>query len=76
LRGLERYRGLPAALRTGGHGLRAVMPCGAALTFGLTRFAAFWLVLETLVVKEVLLAGGENEIRAAIYTLQDSILKL
>ena len=41
----------------------------------LTGLAAFGLVAELLIVKEDLLAGRENEIRAAIDTLENLILE-
>jgi hypothetical protein len=38
-------------------------------------FAAFGVVFKLLIVKEKLLPGGENELIAAVDTLEDSILK-
>jgi len=85
LRGTEGNRGFLAALRAGGPGL----DLGVVITlsrrrrsgsqyghpFGLTGLAALGLILELFVVKEKLFPGGEDEIGAAIDTLQYLVLK-
>lgn len=38
--------------------------------FGFATFAAFWLVLKSFVGEKHLFAGGKNELRIAIRTLQ------
>jgi hypothetical protein len=42
----------------------------------LTGLAALWFVLQTLVVKEDLLAYGPDKLFTAIYALDSSILKV
>src|SRR5262249_54366027 len=77
LGGLEGNRSFPPALGAGSHGFAFGEPSApGTLTLGLTRFATLRFILEILVVKEVLLACGEYEIRSAVHTLEDSILKL
>jgi hypothetical protein len=46
------------------------------LALRLTRLATLRLILEVLIVEKVLLPRGEDEIRTAIYTFEDAILKL
>jgi hypothetical protein len=76
LGGLEGNRGLPSALRTGGHGFRfGKAPGGRTLTLVLTGFAALGFVLEILVVEEMLFSRCKYKIRSAIYALQDAVLK-
>ena len=70
---LERNRGLHAAFRTDGTRLRANTPPACALRLAL--FAVLRIVLELFVVKEKLLAGGEDELNAAIATLQSPVSK-
>jgi hypothetical protein len=75
----ERDSGLPSALRAGGHGFtlgEASATAAGALTLGLAGLAALGLVFEILIVEKVLLARSEDEIRTAVYTLEDAILKL
>jgi hypothetical protein len=74
LRWLERYGGLLAALRAGSFGLRPHRAATAATTrfcsFRLTRFAALWLVLKSLVGEKHLFAGSKDKLGAALGTLQ------
>ena len=42
---------------------------------GLARFAAFRLVLKLFIVEKKLLAGREDEVRAAVHALQNPILE-
>ena len=72
----EGNRGLPAALRAGGHGFALLETAARTLALRLARLAAFGFVLEILIVKKVLLPRGKNEVRSAIYTFEDAILKL
>jgi len=76
LRGLERHRGFPPALRAGGHGFALLKPTAGTLSLGFATLAALGLVFEILVVEKVLFTRGEHEIRSAIYALEDAILKL
>jgi hypothetical protein len=76
LSGLERDRGFPAALGTGGHGLGFGIAARRSLPLGLTWLAALGLVLEILVVEEVLFSRCEYEICSAIYALEDAVLEL
>ena len=48
-------------------------PCGA---LGLTRLAALGVVAELLLLEEELLAGGEDEIAAAVDALEDFVGQL
>jgi hypothetical protein len=80
LRWLERNGGFFAALRAGGLGLR---PYGASASsspsrfcsFRLARFAAFRLVLKSLVGEKHLFAGSEDKLGAALGTLQYLIVE-
>jgi hypothetical protein len=63
-------------LRAGGHGFALLKTAARTLTLRLARFATLGLVLEILIVEKVLLPRGKNEIRSAIYTFEDAILKL
>ena len=46
-------------------------PASAAFrAFGFAAFTAFWFVLKSFVGEEHLFAGGKNELRIAIGTLQ------
>jgi hypothetical protein len=48
-----------------------VCPASAAFrAFGFAAFTAFWFVLKSFVGEEHLFAGGKNELRIAIGTLQ------
>jgi hypothetical protein len=76
LGGFERYRGFPPALRAGGHGLALLETTARTLTFGFAVLTTLGFVLEILIVEKVLFTCGENEIRSAIYTFEDAILKL
>lgn len=71
---LKRHRGLPPALRTGGHGLRFGKATGRrTLTLVFTSLAALGFVLEVLVMEEVLFSRCKYEIRSAIDTLEDPV---
>jgi hypothetical protein len=59
---------------------RAVRPClcpdsGAAASLQLARLAALGIIVKLLVVKEQLLAGGKDEIFAAIHAPEYLVLK-
>ena len=77
---LERNSRFLAASRTIGAGLdlgvtgsrSSAHACGP---FGLARLAALGLVLELFVVEEELFPGSEDEIAAAIDTLQNLVLE-
>jgi hypothetical protein len=78
---LEGNRGLLAALGTSGSSLslRGRLPGNRCTqngnTFCFACFAALWFVLELLVVKKQLFAGGENKVRTAVDTLQYLVLE-
>lgn len=73
----ERNGCLPAALRTDGRGFRSWRPGRRrSLPLGLARLAALRFIFEVLVVEEMLFSRRKNKLRAAIRTLDDSILKL
>jgi hypothetical protein len=65
LGGLERDRGLLAALGTPGPGLRT-HPGAPAGALRLALLAALGVVFELFVVEEKLLACGKHDLRAAI----------
>jgi len=73
---LERHRGFPPALRTGGHRLRLGEPARRPLTLRLAVLAAFGFVLKILIVEEMLFSRSKYEICSAVYTLEDAVLKL
>jgi len=75
LRGFEGNRRFGPTLRAGCPGLCAD-PRVTAGAFGLALFAALRVVFELLIVEEELLARRENEIGAAVYTLQYAILEI
>jgi hypothetical protein len=82
LRRPEGNGGLLAALGTGGLGLRAHLRaaiCAAVAdtlgALGFATFATFGFVLEALVGKKHLFAGGENKLCATLGTLQDLIVE-
>jgi len=76
LGGLEGNCGLPAALRTGGHGFHfGEAPGTRTLALVLAGFAALGLILEVLVMEEMLFSRGENKIGATIHALEDAVLK-
>jgi hypothetical protein len=66
LRGLKGNSGFGGALRTDGPGFcaHAIAGSGHALNFAL--FATLWIILELLVVKEQLFAGGKDKVITAI----------
>jgi hypothetical protein len=66
LRGLKGNGGFCGALRTDSPGFcaHAIAGSGHALNFAL--FATLWVVLELLVVKEQLFAGGKDKVITAI----------
>ena len=80
----EGYRGLFAALRTDAVRLNFRMPlkiltrrCGPEHRhpFRFAGFAAFRLVTELFIVKKQLFARGEDEVCAAVNTLQHPVLE-
>src|SRR5215831_18401792 len=80
LRRLERDRGLLPARGAHGHSLDALArharPRRPRCAFGLTRLAAFRLVLEVLVGEELLLARRPDELRTAVHAPEDPVLEL
>ena len=67
LGGPERNRCFPSALRTVGHRFDPMIPRGRGpLAFALTRLATFGFVLEILIVVEMLLPSGKNEVRPTV----------
>jgi hypothetical protein len=71
----EGNRGFFPALRTAGFCFRphwgSVGAASAAFrAFGFAAFAAFWLVFKSFVGEKHLFAGGKNELRITIGTLQ------
>jgi hypothetical protein len=64
-------------LRAHRHGFGFGEPAtGRTLAFRFAAFAPFGFVLEVLVVEEVLFSRCKYEIRSAIHTLENAILKL
>jgi len=77
LRGFERNRGLPPALRAGGHGLRfREASARGTLALRLTVLAALRFVFKVLVMEEVLFSRRKYEVSTAVYTLENAILKI
>jgi len=66
LRGLERYGRFRGALRTDGPGFSTHSGAGSGYAFNLALLAPLRIVLELLVVKEQLFAGGKDEVVTAI----------
>ena len=78
LRWLEGNRGLFSALRTDRFGLHSLYVTRTRLAplsaVCLARLAPLRLVFEALVGEKHLLAGGKNELRSTLSTLQDLIV--
>lgn len=68
LRGLERNRGLRAALRTGRSGLRTHARRSAS-TFRLALLAVLGIIFKLFIVEENLLARRKDKLGAAIAAL-------
>jgi hypothetical protein len=78
----EGYGSFFAALRTNRSGLdpgvgMALGWCGSqhGHPFRFAGFAPFWFILELLVTEEELFSRREDEVRAAVNTLQHLVLK-
>ena len=67
---LKRNGGFGGALRTDRPGFFAYAIAGSRYTLDLALFAPLWIVLELLIVKEQLFAGGKDEVVTAIRTFQ------
>jgi hypothetical protein len=80
--GLERHSGFPLASGADGLGFHSLVvaailrqsQCLGAFT--LAVFAAFGFVLELFIVKEELFTSGENEVGAAVHTLENFVLEV
>jgi hypothetical protein len=66
LRGFKRNGRFGCALRTNGPGFCANAAAGSCHALDFALFAPLWIVLELLIVKEQLFAGGKDEIVTAI----------
>jgi hypothetical protein len=66
LSGFKRNRGLCSALRTDRPGFRTDSVAGSGHPLDFALFAPLWIVLELLVVKEQLFAGGKDKVVTAI----------
>jgi hypothetical protein len=66
LRGLKGNGGFGGALRTDGPGFCAHTIAGSGHTLNFALLATFWIILELLVVKEELFAGGKDKVITAI----------
>jgi len=66
LRGLKGDRGFCGALRTNRPGFCTHAIAGSGHTLDFALFAPFWIILELLIVKEQLFAGGKDKIVTAI----------
>jgi hypothetical protein len=80
LRWLEWNGSLLAALRAGGFGFcpyrpGTTTPTSGFCSFRLTRFAALWFVLKSLVGEKHLFAGGKYKFGATFGTLQYLIVE-
>jgi hypothetical protein len=64
--GLEWNGGFGGALRTNCPGFCPHAAAGSGNTLDFALFATFWIVLELLIVKEQLLAGGKDKVITAI----------
>ena len=82
LRGLKRYGCFPLAPGADGLGfnpliIAAILRQSQGLgPLAFAVFAAFGFVLKLLIVKEELFPGGEDEVGAAVYTLENLVLEL
>jgi len=80
LRGLEWHGGFLAATRTIGASFHLWVIAGRRSSYGggplgLARFATFGFVLELFVVEEQLFPRSEDEVGAAVNTLQNLVLE-
>jgi hypothetical protein len=80
LRGLEWHGGFLATTRTIGASFHLWVIAGrrgphSGRPLGLAGFAAFGFVLELFVVEEQLFSRGEDEVGAAVNTLQNLVLE-
>jgi len=66
LSGLEGNGGFGGALRTNCPGFCADATACSGHTLDFALFATLWIVLELLIVKEQLLAGGKDKVITAI----------
>jgi len=64
--GLKGNGGFGGALRTNGPGFCPHAAAGSGNTLDFALFATLWIVLELLIVKEQLLAGGKDKVITAI----------
>ena len=70
MRGLKGNGGFGSAFRTDGPGFCAHAIAGSGHALNLALFATLWIILELLVVKEQLFAGGKDKVVTAIRTFQ------
>ena len=68
--GLEGDRGFGCTLRTNCSGFRANAIAGSGHALNLALLAPLWIVLELLIVKEQLFAGGKDKVITTIRTFQ------
>jgi hypothetical protein len=66
LRGLKGNGGFRGAFRTNGPGFGAHAIASSGYTLNFALFATLWIILELLIVKEQLFAGGEDKVVPAI----------
>jgi hypothetical protein len=66
LRGFKGNRGFRGALRTDGPGFCAHTIAGSGHALNLALFAPLGIVLELLIVKEELFAGGKDKVVTAV----------
>jgi hypothetical protein len=82
LRWLERHGSFPLAAGADGLGFHSLVVAAILRqsqrlgAFTLAVFAAFRFVFELFIVEEELFASGENEIGAAIHTLENFVLEV
>jgi hypothetical protein len=70
LRGFKRNGCFGGALRTNCPGFRAHAAAGSSHALDFALFAPLWIVLELLIVKEQLFAGGKDKVVTTIRTFQ------
>ncbi len=70
LRGLKGNRSFGSALRTNGPGFCAYSIASSSYALNFALFATLWIILELLIVKEELFAGGKDKVVTAIRTFQ------
>jgi hypothetical protein len=73
LRRLKWIGGFGGALRTDGPGFCAHAITGSSHALDFALFAPLRIILELLIVKEQLFAGGKDEVITAIRTFQDLV---